>query len=380
MGLISKFKTAINTFKKINDIVVVQQSVLQKQDTQLQKQDTQLQKQDTQLQKQDTQLQKQDETIALLNNIITEQQKSLIKQNDIHIGYLTFMGNFAVDRHKKSFGTHDSHNGGELKSSICRMQDLINNDKWVKEMRRNLVHPHLPNSSSVVNRKAWEYVFIAQALYERGMLTEGKKGLGFAVGKEPLPSLFAKYGCHITATDIDVSTDSGKIWSSGNQHASSIDDLFKPDICNKDIFDKNVNFISIDMNDIPNDVTDFDFCWSSCALEHLGSITHGKQFLFNMLNCLKPGGIAVHTTEYNISSFYGEIDNSNNAIFGRYDLNEIYNMLTAHGHAVEELDFRLGSFDEEDYISYPPYKHPHFKLWLDGYISTSFALIIRKSF
>ena len=42
-----------------------------------------------------------------------------------------------------------------------------------------------------MHRKLWEFVYVVQALYERGMLAEGKQGLAFAVGQEPLPSLFA---------------------------------------------------------------------------------------------------------------------------------------------------------------------------------------------
>ncbi|TAM96268.1 MAG: DUF4214 domain-containing protein, partial [Rhodanobacteraceae bacterium] len=49
----------------------------------------------------------------------------------------------------------------------------------------------------MLHRKLWEWCFITQAFYERGMLTEGRRGLGFAVGNEPLTGLFAKLGCSI---------------------------------------------------------------------------------------------------------------------------------------------------------------------------------------
>ena len=42
--------------------------------------------------------------------------------------------------------------------------------------------------------------------------------------------------------------------------------------------------------------------WSSCSLEHLGSISHGIEFILNSLKCLKQHGVAVHTTEFNLSS------------------------------------------------------------------------------
>jgi len=42
-----------------------------------------------------------------------------------------------------------------------------------------------------LHRKLWEWCFIAQALFERGMLERGLRGLGSAVGSEPLSALFA---------------------------------------------------------------------------------------------------------------------------------------------------------------------------------------------
>jgi len=308
----------------------------------------------------------------------------LTMQNEIFNKIRVVTDNLVIDSHYKKFGIYISSDCSKLKSSVCRMQDLLDYRNWVNIMGKNLTHPNLPNSDCVMNRKAWEYVFITQALYERGMLAKGKKGLGFAVGKEPLPSLFAKYGCEIIATDIDSSTEIAQEWINKNQHgANSLENLYKADLCDKDTFNKNVSFLALDMNAIQNDITGFDFCWSSCAFEHLGSINNGRQFIYNMMKCLKPGGIAIHTTEYNLSSYSGGLDNSWSVIFGRSDFEEIRNTLTEQGHHIEDFDFRLGNFNEENYIAYPPYDKPHFKLYIEdedgtGYISTSFALIIQK--
>ena len=56
------------------------------------------------------------------------------------------------------------------------------------------------------------------------------------------------------------------------------------------------------MNAISPRYRDFDFCWSSCSLERLGSIEAGLNFIKASINTLKVGGVAVHTTEYNVSS------------------------------------------------------------------------------
>jgi len=324
-----------------------------------------------------TKIKKVADVLRNMNTILTMQHEIL---NMLRV---VIDSGAVIDKHHNQFGVYTSSDGSKMKSSVCRMQDLLDYKNWVIEMGKNLTHPNLPGSDCVMNRKAWEYVFIAQSLYERGMLIKGKKGLGFAVGKEPLPALFAKYGCEIAATDIDCSKKTAKGWINTNQHGgNSVDNLYKSDLCNRDTFNKNVSFRSLDMNAIPDDFTGFDFCWSSCAFEHLGSIQNGKQFIYKMMKCLKPGGVAVHTTEYNLSSYNGGMDNSGNAIFGRSDFEEMRDTLIAQGHYVEDLDFRLGNYDEENYIAYPPYEMPHFKIYLDGaemgYISTSFALIIQK--
>ena len=59
-----------------------------------------------------------------------------------------------------------------------------------------------------------------------------------------------------------------------------------------------MRFRAVDMNDIPPDLRGFDFTWSSCALEHLGTLRAGADFVVEQMTCLRPGGVAVHTTEY----------------------------------------------------------------------------------
>jgi hypothetical protein len=57
---------------------------------------------------------------------------------------------------------------------------------------------------NILNARLWEYVFITQALFENGFLKQGAKGLGFAVGTEPLPALFAYLDCEILASDLSI--------------------------------------------------------------------------------------------------------------------------------------------------------------------------------
>src|SRR4051812_7373139 len=54
----------------------------------------------------------------------------------------------------------------------------------------------------VRHRKVWEWVYILEVLEQHGMLAEGKRGLGFGCGAEPLSALMANMGCEILATDV----------------------------------------------------------------------------------------------------------------------------------------------------------------------------------
>lgn len=122
------------------------------------------------------------------------------------------------------------------------------------------------------------------------------------MGEELLPSAFCSFGSKILATDLNFDEALGKGWVHTNQHAKNLEQLNNKKICNTEEFKRLCSFKNVDMNKIPKDLKNFDFIWSACALEHLGSIEQGEEFIHNSLQCLKPGGIAVHTTEYNFSS------------------------------------------------------------------------------
>ncbi|UUO05494.1 class I SAM-dependent methyltransferase [Blastopirellula sp. J2-11] len=233
-----------------------------------------------------------------------------------------------------------------------------------------------------LHRKLWEFCYIAQTLYERGLLSAGRRGLGFAVGEEPLPSLFASLGCEIIASDLAADDDRSQVWANTNQLATCLDHLNNRGICEQEQFRRNVRFRPVDMNQIPEDLTDFDFTWSSCSFEHCGSIELGKRFLREQLKCLKPGGIAVHTTEFNLTSCEKTIEEGTTVFFRRKDIEAIFCDLQAEGHTVELLQLDTGNTPEDEHVDIFPYSsNPHLKLLdsQDRFVTTSIGLIIRKA-
>lgn len=265
------------------------------------------------------------------------------------------------------------HDGPQLRSALCTRSQLESPAfrYWATQM----------NERWRLHRKLWEFCFISQSLYERGMLGEGRRGLGFAVGAEPLPSMFARFGCEILASDLHSEDERSQVWAQTNQLASCLEALNARGLCDPAQFARKVSFRPVDMNRIPDDLAGFDFTWSSCSFEHCGSIGLGKRFLREQLRCLKPGGVAVHTTEFNLSSNEETVDEGTTVLFRRQDIEGVVRDLQADGHHVEPLQLDVGTLPEDQHVDIFPYAAaPHLKLELfDKYVSTSIGLIIRKS-
>jgi SAM-dependent methyltransferase len=230
-----------------------------------------------------------------------------------------------------------------------------------------------------LNRKLWEWVFIAEALYERGMLAPGHRGLGFGVGREPLPALFAGFGCEIVATDESHEEAAAAGWVRTGQHANAPDDLNAYGLCDPEQFARLVSFREVDMNSIPGDLRGFDFCWSACALEHLGSIAHGQDFMIHAIDCVRPGGVAVHTTEYNVSSDTRTVDNDGTVVFRRRDVTWLSRRLQALGHDVSRPDLNAGTGPADRHVDVPPYSKTHLKVALGEHVVTSVGMIVERN-
>jgi SAM-dependent methyltransferase len=229
------------------------------------------------------------------------------------------------------------------------------------------------------HRKQWEYCYILQALATSGALAPGRRGLGYGVGLEPLSAVFANYGCRIVATDLDTASASTLGWTNTQQHASHKAAMNDRGICDPATFDSNVEFQFVDMNRIPEDFRGFDFTWSACALEHLGSIHLGLKFIENTVRTLRPGGIAVHTTELNCSSDTETLDSEGTVLFRKSDIISVCERLTQAGCDVV-LNFNTGNLPFDHYVDVAPYNpDKHLKLQLGRFTTTSFGLVIRAA-
>ncbi|KAJ1551589.1 hypothetical protein HK096_007610 [Nowakowskiella sp. JEL0078] len=257
-----------------------------------------------------------------------------------------------------------------LDSNVSKLANQLDfSTEWFKN-----THAKLFAEKMTFHRKRWELVYIANVVIELGLCVEGKKGLVWAAGEEPLVSFFAGMGCKILATDMPASSDS-TAWSGTNQFASSKDILFLERFVDRKNFDQ-----TQDMNYVPIDTrSTYDFLWSTCSVEHVGSILLGQRFILNSMDLLKPGGVAIHTTEFTLSSTGNTVDSGVTVLWRKQDIEYLAQALIILGFDVFPLDFGAGTGIFDQTPDLPPYKaENHIKLQIGSHVSTSYGIIIRK--
>jgi hypothetical protein len=301
---------------------------------------------------------------------LSRQIDQLTRENRLLLGYIS-LPQPALWQGKPDLIEGGPAPGALPHSTLCRQEFFEQPyfSHWARQLGLGLRY----------HRKAWEHVYICQALWERGAIRPGARALGFGVGREPLTAYFASQACEVVATDMagDVAVEQG--WSQTAQHAAGLEALRYEHLCPSEQFDRCVSFRVCDMNQVQPDLTDFDFCWSACALEHLGSIEHGLSFIERSLECLKPGGWAVHTTEFNVSSDTDTISEGGTVLFRRRDMEALAERLAAKGHRVAPFDFNPGLAPLDRYVDVAPFRvEPHLKLALEGYAATSIGVIIQR--
>lgn len=231
----------------------------------------------------------------------------------------------------------------------------------------------------LVHRKLWEWCYIAQALEQGGALRPRGRGVGFGVGKEPLVALFASMGARITATDLDDELATAAGWRNNDEFAGKLEGLNERGICDPETFSRLTTYRSADMRNVAADLRGFDFSWSSCAFEHLGSIDAGLDFVLAQMRCVRPGGLSVHTTEFNVTSDDGTVDEGPTVLYRKRDIERLASELRRAGHEVR-CDFTLGETPADLHVDTPPYgqQDMHLKVAIGEYVTTSFGISIRK--
>ena len=195
--------------------------------------------------------------------------------------------------------------------------------------------------SDRIHRKFWEMAIVTETLHNHGMLTHGRKGVGFGVGSESLTKIFADMGAEILATDL--------LPESWRETHKGFFDLGKhPRIENRIV---DMNWIDGTSGKSSVESDGFDFSWSVCSMDHCGTAWWTKRFLLNQMNCLKPGGIGIHTAEYTIN--IGLPRQGATVWLDRADVVDVVDLLTQLGHVAAPIDWFIGdTFDDHGILRF----------------------------
>jgi hypothetical protein len=259
---------------------------------------------------------------------------------------------------------------GLVRSRLCTQAQL--NEPWFRAWCEAMAE------APTAHRKTWEFTYAAEVLNELGLLESGRRGLGFGVGREALVPLFASRGVEVLATDLEPDSRQALGWTRSGQHAFGVEGLQRPEVCDEEAFRKLVTWRAVDMTAIPEDLQGFDFCWSICSLEHLGSLELGAEFIERSLDTLAPGGIAFHTTEFNLTSEDDTLESGPTVIYRKRDVLALKEKLEAQGHQVATFDFSKGDGLLDKYVDVPPYgEEPVLRFLAGAYTLTSIAIVVR---
>jgi SAM-dependent methyltransferase len=141
------------------------------------------------------------------------------------------------------------------------------------------------------HRKQWEFAMILLALRRCGVLRPDAVGLSMGAGKERLLYAVAHNVRRVVATDLyDPGTEWDKARTADPDRYIKDDKPFPVD-------DAKLEGLCMDMRSLSFEDATFDFCYSSCAIEHIGGREDFLKHLSEAHRVLKPGGVYALTTE-----------------------------------------------------------------------------------
>lgn len=262
-------------------------------------------------------------------------------------------------------------------SKICDAAD------WFDTEFHSIIVNELKESPRF-HRKQWEFVMIFLALKKLGFLNENMTGLSLGGGNERVLYSIAKHVNKLIVTDLydeDTTWDCAKTKDPDEYIKAS-----KP----FDVDDSKIKAFRMDMRYLDFEENTFDFCYSSCAIEHIGDFEDFVRHLDEVYRVLKEDGIYVFTTELIIGS--DTIKDQNNFIFSSSYLNEIFKSIklspdvdTDVNLAHHEINTPLPSNvrnlcynNGESFIDGMMKNYPHVILLRGKYPFTSIQFVMRK--
>ncbi len=189
-----------------------------------------------------------------------------------------------------------------MNNQLAELNKLVTDTNWQKFCTTedwhlpdfSYVRQHFFKNTASYHRKQWEFVVIFLSLLQQGKLHEESVGASFGAGKEPLIYVLLPFIKSFTATDL-YSWSTGWDTARMGQKDTPQDFLTRHAPDGLDI--SNLTVLEMDMRSLDMSDNSLDFCYSSCAFEHIGHREDFLQHLSEVKRVLKDDGVYVMTTE-----------------------------------------------------------------------------------
>ncbi|WP_270937056.1 hypothetical protein [Falsiroseomonas oryzae] len=221
-------------------------------------------------------------------------------------------------------------------------------------------------------RYRWEQAWIVSVLATEGLIGPGRRGLALQAGRERVAALLASRGVEIVATSDEVtSTDPAetrRTW------------LFFPEVVHIEEFDRLVSFVPFELSQLGRlDAGEFDFCWSMGMPGRLRSIEAALAFFEASLAPLKPGGLALHSFAFNLTSDAATLELPDLVLLRRRDIEALAERLAASGHRLLPFNTHPGCDKADERVRSEAGGAPGIRQRHGNMVATSFGLAIRKA-
>jgi SAM-dependent methyltransferase len=166
------------------------------------------------------------------------------------------------------------------------------------------------------HRKQWEFGMILRELRARHLLQGGGRGLSMGGGRERLLYAVGRHVGRLVVTDL---YDGASTWAEAR--TDDPDDFVRS--CKPfPVDDARIEARRMDMRQLEFEAAAFDFCYSSCAIEHIGGHDDFLRHLAEAHRVLRDGGVYVLTTELH----YGPetIEHPGDYVFSATYLNDLF--------------------------------------------------------
>lgn len=196
-----------------------------------------------------------------------------------------------------------------VNSKFCDAAD------WFRPEIERIIREELQEVSRF-HRKQWEFAMIYHVLERAGKLHDAAIGLSMGGGRELVAYALARHVRQLVITDL---YDSTTPWDCAR--TDDPDEFIRR---NKPfpVDDARLKALRMDMRNLQFPDATFDFCYSTCAVEHIGERSDFLKHFNEVARVLKDDGLYVFTTEVGFDDT--TIPDEHNYVFSLPYLYEIF--------------------------------------------------------